>query len=449
MTIKKKKNREIFFSFETKDSLSKKFKTKFSFPHKYILEEDGDIFIFLHNFSEFSDLEKNYFMVLIGLKLFEFSKEFNYKINNLKNKNFLENISLGWNLGKYKFERFKSKKIIYKHKKNLDISNISKSLSEIIFLVRDLINTPANYLGPREIQDFAYNHLKEIVDSKKVFKNLMLKKKFPLIYAVGKGAEKRKQPIFSEFNWKNKTKGYKKKIYLVGKGVSFDTGGLNLKSGSGMILMKKDMGGAANCIGLSKLIIDQNINIDLTLLLCLVENSVSSKSMRPSDIIKSRSGLFVEIKDTDAEGRLIMADALSYASESKPDLIIDLATLTGASRVALGLEVPSFFCNDKSLSQKLIQASETCGDPLWELPLWKNYSSLLNSQHADLSNIGIGSFGGAITAALFLQKFVGKDVPWIHIDMMSWTSGSVFSSYQGGEAMAIRALSLFLKEISK
>ena len=171
--------------------------------------------------------------------------------------------------------------------------------------------------------------------------------------------------------------------------------------------------------------------------------------MRPSDIIKSRSGLFVEIKDTDAEGRLIMADALSYASESKPDLIIDLATLTGASRVALGLEVPSFFCNDKSLSQKLIQASETCGDPLWELPLWKNYASLLNSQHADLSNIGTGSFGGAITAALFLQKFVGKDTPWIHIDMMSWTHGSIFSSYQGGEAMAVRALCLFLKEISK
>ena len=388
-------------------------------------------------------------MILIGLKLFDFSKEFNYKIRNLKNKNFLENISLGWNLGGYKFEKFKSKKITHKNKKNLDVSKVSKSLSNIIFLIRDLINTPANYLGPQEIQNFANNHLKEIVDSKKVFKNSKLQKQFPLIHAVGKGAETRKQPIFSEFNWINKNKGPKKKIFLVGKGVSFDTGGLNLKSGPGMILMKKDMGGAANCIGLSKLIIEQNINIDLTLLLCLVENSVSSKSMRPSDIVKSRSGLFVEIKDTDAEGRLIMADALSYASELKPDLIIDLATLTGASRVALGLEVPSFFCNDKSLSQKLINASKACGDPLWELPLWKNYSSLLNSQHADLSNIGTGSFGGAITAALFLQNFVGKDIPWIHIDMMSWTNGSVFSSYQGGEAMAIRALGLFLKEISK
>ena len=449
MTIKKEKNRKIIFSFNTNDNISQRFKTKFSFPDKYFLEEDGNIYLFLHNLSEFSDLEKNYFMVLIGLKLFEITGEFNYKISNLKNKNFIENISLGWNLGGYKFDKFKSKKITFKRKKSLDVSKVSKSLSDIIFLVRDLINIPANYLGPQEIQNFANGHLKKLVDSSKVFKNLKLQQQFPMIYTVGKGAETKKQPIFSEFNWRNKKKGKKKKIFLIGKGVSFDTGGLNLKPGSGMVLMKKDMGGAANCIGLSKLIIEQNINIDLTLLLCLVENSVSSKSMRPSDIIKSRSGVFVEIKDTDAEGRLIMADALSYANEFKPDLIIDLATLTGASRVALGLEVPSFFCNEKSFSQKLIKASETCGDPLWELPLWKNYASLLNSQHADLSNIGTGSFGGAITAALFLQKFVGKDTPWIHIDMMSWTHGSIFSSYQGGEAMAVRALCLFLKEISK
>ena len=266
---------------------------------------------------------------------------------------------------------------------------------------------------------------------------------------MGKGADKTKQPILSEFNWKSKKRGKKKKVIVIGKGVSFDTGGLNLKLGSGMSLMKKDMGGAANCIGLSKLIIKEEINLDLTLLLCLVENSISSKSMRPSDIVKSRKGIFVEIKDTDAEGRLILADALSYASESKPDLIIDLATLTGASRVALGQEVPSFFCNDKLLSQKLINSSEAVGDPLWELPLWKNYSSLLKSQHADLSNISTGPFGGAITAALFLEEFVSKNIPWIHLDMMAWTNGSSFCSYQGGEAMGIRALRHFIKEISK
>ena len=316
-------------------------------------------------------------------------------------------------------------------------------------MVRDLINTPANLLGPKEINDIADDQLKKMVDSKKVYHSSVLKKQFPLIYEVGKGADKTKQPILSEFNWKSKKRGKKKKVIVIGKGVSFDTGGLNLKLGSGMSLMKKDMGGAANCIGLSKLIIKEEINLDLTLLLCLVENSISSKSMRPSDIVKSRKGIFVEIKDTDAEGRLILADALSYASESKPDLIIDLATLTGASRVALGQEVPSFFCNDKLLSQKLINSSEAVGDPLWELPLWKNYSSLLKSQHADLSNISTGPFGGAITAALFLEEFVSKNIPWIHLDMMAWTNGSSFCSYQGGEAMGIRALRHFIKEISK
>ena len=213
--------------------------------------------------------------------------------------------------------------------------------------------------------------------------------------------------------------------------------------------MKKDMGGAANCIGLSKLLIHEDTNVDLKLLLCLVENSVSSKSMRPSDIVKSRKGTFVEIKDTDAEGRLIMADALAYACEFNPDLIIDLATLTGASKSCFGTRGTKFFCNDKFISQKLIKSSEAVGDPLWELPLWKNYTSLLKSQHADISNISSGPFGGAITAALFLEEFVSKNIPWIHIDMMAWTNGNSFCSYQGGEAMGIRALSHFLKEISK
>ena len=210
--------------------------------------------------------------------------------------------------------------------------------------------------------------------------------------------------------------------------------------------MKKDMGGAANAIGLAKLVSDFDLDVDLRLLLCLVENSVSKKSMRPSDIIKSRSGSYVEIGDTDAEGRLILADAISYACENKPDLVIDMATLTGASRVAMGIEVPSFFSNDENLAMKLIELSKEIGDPLWQLPLWENYTSQLYSSHADFKNIGNSMFGGAITAALFLQKFV-KNTPWIHIDLMAWTRANKFSSYEGGEAMGIRVLLELIKKI--
>ena len=311
------------------------------------------------------------------------------------------------------------------------------------FFVRDLINTPANILGPKEIFNEAKKFLKKFALTNFVF-GKKLEKNFPLISAVGQGADDSKKPIFCEFKF-NKKKS-KKKVFLIGKGVSFDTGGLNIKTGSGMSLMKKDMGGAANCIGLAKLISDFNLDVDLRLLLCLVENSVSKKSIRPSDIIKSRNGSFVEIGDTDAEGRLILADAITYACEKNADLIIDMATLTGASRVAMGIDVPSFFCNDDDLAMKLIDLSQKTGDPLWQLPLWENYSSQLNSAHADFRNIGNSMFGGAITAALFLEKFI-KDVPWIHVDLMAWTRANKFCSYEGGEAMGIRALLELIKRI--
>ena len=210
--------------------------------------------------------------------------------------------------------------------------------------------------------------------------------------------------------------------------------------------MKKDMGGAANCIGLAKLIDSNNLNIDIRLLLCLVENSVSRESIRPSDIFKSRSGKYVEISDTDAEGRLIMADALTYASESGADLIIDMATLTGASRVALGTDVPSFFCNDDNLSNELLEASRDVGDPIWQLPLWENYENQLESNHADIKNIGNSGLGGAITAALFLRKFIKRNIPWIHVDLMAWSKPNKLSKYNGGEAMGIRALYTLIKK---
>ncbi len=415
------------------------------FPSNFIFKENESIYVCLHQIVHLNKLQKNFFLLQVGIKLINFCKKGKYYIKYFGDKNLEEiNLCLGWELGKYKFDKFK-----IKNRNKTDADLISKFESQtkkdkkVFFFVRDLINTPANFLGPDEIYNLGRAFLKMNFSSKKISGN-ELKKKFPLIHSVGKGASKEKKPIFCEI--KSKAKKSKKKIFIIGKGVSFDTGGLNLKTGSGMSLMKKDMGGAANCIGLCGLIKSSGINVDITLLLCLVENSVSRDSFRPSDIFKSRDGRFVEIGDTDAEGRLILADALTYASESKPDIIIDMATLTGASRVALGIEVPSFFCNNDELSMQLIKASQETGDPIWQLPLWENYSSQLTSNHADIKNIGNSVFGGAITAALFLKEFVKKEIPWIHIDLMAWSRPNKFSSYEGGEAMGIRALKRLIEK---
>ena len=432
----------IFFS---DDQVPKKFKdTSFEEFYSYsVLKTEEAILINLKKISNLNTLQKNHRLLLIGLAIRKFVKSGNFFIEYFGcKKTDIKNFFIGWHLAEYSFDKFKSKKKTKKNNAKIHFESSSeiKSISESFFYVRDLINTPANILGPKEIYNSAKKYLKKF-DMVNLKSGKSLENNFPLISAVGIGASANRQPIFCEF--KSKTK-YKKKIVLIGKGVSFDTGGLNIKTGTGMSLMKKDMGGAANCIGLAKLVSDVGIQKDLHLLLCLVENSISKNSMRPSDIVKSREGSFVEIGDTDAEGRLILADAITYASESKPDLIVDMATLTGASRVAMGLEVPSFFCNDDDLAMKLIDSSKKTGDPLWQLPLWDNYSNQLNSEHADFKNIGNSVFGGAITAALFLQKFV-KNTPWIHIDLMAWTRANKYSSYEGGEAMGIRALLDFFK----
>ncbi|MAY89747.1 MAG: leucyl aminopeptidase [Rickettsiales bacterium] len=420
------------------------------FPKDYISIIDGEIFIFLNDLSKFTQLEFNYNLIWVGTRIYGFCKSGKYVIKNLEDIPSNENLYLGWLLGSYNFEDYKSQKHL---KKRVYLDNFKDKKIEItaesIFLVRDLINIPANDLGPLDIQKFIKDNFKKFKLKIIEWKGKSLKKNFPLIYSVGRGAEKKKQPIFSEFHWSSKNKKKKKNIVLVGKGVCFDTGGLNIKTGNGMILMKKDMGGAANCIGLAKMLMKSNLDINLKVFLGLVENSVSSKSMRPSDIIKSRKKTFVEIRDTDAEGRLVLADALSFASELNPDLIIDMATLTGSSRVALGTEVPSFFSNNEQIANLLIRFSNETGDPLWQLPLWKNYLNLLESEHADTSNIGKGIYAGAITAALFLQKFVDSQIPWIHIDMMAWSSNKSLTSYYGGEAMSIRCLFELIKYISK
>ncbi len=411
-----------------------------------IFKTNDKVLINLTKISKLNILQKNYKLLLIGhaIKIHCKSGDFFVDFFGCDQSN-IKNFFLGWSLENYSFDKFKTKNknkkknAIIHHKFQKEINQIC----EAYFYTRDLINTPANILGPKEIFSSAKKFLKDF-NVTKLVTGKKLKKEFPLIYSVGQAADDNKQPIFCEF--KLKQRSAKKKIFIIGKGVSFDTGGLNIKTGAGMSLMKKDMGGAANCIGLAKLISNFDLDVDLRLLLCLVENSISKKAIRPSDIIKSREGSFVEIGDTDAEGRLILADALSYACEKKPDLIIDMATLTGASRVAMGTDVPSFFCNDDVIALKLIDLSNRTGDPLWQLPLWENYSNQLSSTHADFKNIGNSPFGGAITAALFLEKFV-KDVPWIHIDLMAWVRANKFCSYEGGEAMGIRALLELIKKI--
>ena len=454
MTIKKEIKKSVWLitdknNLPIKSTEYRKLINDKSFPNNFICEFEGKILVFLNFIKDFTKTEFNHNLIWVGTKLYKFCNDETYEIANPDAVNASHNIYLGWSLGHYNFENFKSK--VKKEKKN-KLLNIKKDQiidAECIKIVRDLINSPANVMGPNELNISAKKALSKYVNKNIVIEGKNLKKNFPLIYSVGRGAENDRRPIFSEFIWKPKTKKTKKNITLIGKGVCFDTGGLNLKLGSGMNLMKKDMGGAANCIGLSRMLIKQKIEINLRLLLPIVENSLSSKAFRPSDIIKSRSGIFVEIGDTDAEGRLILGDALSYASEKKTDLIIDMATLTGASRVALGTDVPSFFSNKKEISKKLIEFSEITGDPLWELPLWKNYESQLESHHADIKNIGNSSFGGAITAALFLQKFVNSDIPWVHIDLMAWNLNSKISSYYGGEAMGIRALFKLIEFLSK
>ena len=449
-SIKSKNKIEIIVYFEQKlvptnlKNICRNLKNN-DFGSKNLLRGSNEIKVFLTNFS-LDSLQMNFLLLLIGKRLYNFCDLGNYDLKINGGDEFEKsNIIFGWELEKYKFQKFKTTKKKYITKTLEPIPTEIKHKKDTYFFVRDLINLPANILGPNEIFYAAKKYLNQDYVCQKIT-GKKLEKTFPLISVVGRGASKKNQPIFASFVSKKKNK---KKIFIIGKGVSFDTGGLNLKTGVGMSLMKKDMGGAANAIGLAKLLSRKNLDAEVNLLLCMVENSVSDNAMRPSDIYKSRSGEFIEVGDTDAEGRLIMADALTYASEKNPDLIIDLATLTGASRVAMGLEVPSFFSNNIILSNLLNKASIETGDPLWQLPLWQNYNNQILSNHADYKNIGSSGFGGAITAALFLEKFIKKEIPWIHIDLMGWTKPNKYSKYEGGEAMGIIALSKLINNIFK
>jgi leucyl aminopeptidase len=350
--------------------------------------------------------------------------------------------SLGWGLATYCFDRYKSNgKPRPKLVLETDLEPEVRALFEAQCLVRDLVNTPTEDMGPVELADAVTRQADALEASSEVIVgDELLTRNFPAVHAVGRASSR--PPRLVELNWGEQGDPL---LILVGKGVCFDTGGLNLKTTAGMALMKKDMGGAAHALALARLVISQRLPVRLQLLIPAVENSVAGNSYRPGDVIATRKGLSVEIGNTDAEGRVILADALAYASEQSPDLIIDFATLTGAARVALGADLPPVFSNRIDVAQAIQQCGDEVEDPLWTMPLWQPYRKQIESTLADLNNSSKSSYGGCITAALFLESFVERETPWVHIDTFAWNEANRPGRPQGGEALGLRAVFRYLQ----
>ena len=354
--------------------------------------------------------------------------------------------ALAFALGAYRFARYRKdnaepRRLVIPA--GVDAADIVR-IADGVALARDLINTAANDLGPAELAGAARTlgtrygaAVTEIVG------DALLAKGFPLVHAVGAAATAGRAPRLVDLVW---GEAGNPKITIVGKGVCFDTGGLDIKPSSGMLLMKKDMGGAANALGLAHMIMDANLPIRLRVIIPAVENAISGAAFRPGDVFGSRKGLTVEIGNTDAEGRLVLADALTLAGEESPDLIVDLATLTGAARVALGPEVVPIYTADDVLAADLTRHGTAVADPVWRMPLWAPYASMLESKVADINNAGSSPFAGSITAALFLSRFVPEDACWLHADIFAWNPSTKPGKPEGGEAQAIRALYALLKE---
>ena len=345
---------------------------------------------------------------------------------------------LGWMLGSYRFNQYNGKSN-YNAKLVLPESVNQYAVereANATFLARDLINTPANDMGPEELERTIRNLGRKYKASVSVIKgDALLKKNFPMIHAVGRASDS--APRLVDLKWGN---AKDPKVTLVGKGVIFDSGGLNIKPGNSMALMKKDMGGAANTIALAQMIMDAKLPVRLRLLVPAVENAISGNAFRPGDVLPSRKGITVEIGNTDAEGRLILGDALALGDEEKPDLLVDMATLTGAARVALGPDLPPFYTDDNALADDLTAAAERTADPLWRMPLWQPYQKMLSSKVADINHITSGGFAGSVTAALFLSRFVENARSWVHFDIYGWTPTAKPWMPVGGEAQCIRAL---------
>ena len=346
--------------------------------------------------------------------------------------------SLGWLLGAYTFDRYRKNSSDQAELVLPEAVDKRKLLreAEAAFLARDLINTPTSDLGPDELESEIRRLAKQNAATVTCVKgDALIKKNFPMIHAVGRASSN--APRLIDLKWGNPKHP---KLTLVGKGVVFDTGGLNIKPGNSMALMKKDMGGAANTIALAKMVMEAKLPVRLRLLVPTVENAISGNAFRPGDILPSRKGISVEIGNTDAEGRLILADAMALADEEKPDLMIDMATLTGAARVALGPDLPPFYTHDEELAGKLAATSMKVQDPLWHMPLWEPYQKMLSSRVADVNHISAGGFAGSITAALFLSRFVEHASSWVHLDIFGWVPADKPWAKVGGEAQGIRAL---------
>ena len=351
--------------------------------------------------------------------------------------------ALGWLLAQHKFDQYKSKKDEPERGPRVLVTGEAARIDETVrlaeatALVRDLVNTPAADLGPAEIERAVVEEAKRCGGHVRVSKGNELGKGYPLIAAVGAAATEERAPRLIELEW---GKAGDPRIAIVGKGVCFDSGGLDLKSASGMRLMKKDMGGAAHALALTRLITLARLPVRLHLLIPAVENAVSGGAYRPGDIVKSRKGLFVEIDNTDAEGRLILADALTRAAEEEPELIIDFATLTGAARIALGPDLPAFFTNQDELAAKTEQSARDVEDPIWRMPLWEPYDEMLKSDVADFANAVNSPMAGCITAALFLKRFVSDGTKWAHLDTFAWRDTAKPGRPKGGDALGLRAV---------
>jgi len=352
--------------------------------------------------------------------------------------------TLAFALGRYRFGRYRKAEapdVRLVPPDGIDAAEIIR-MAEAATLARDLINTPSNDMGPAELAQAA----KEVATRfgarfDCIVGDDLLARNFPLIHAVGMASSR--APRLIELNWGDPAHP---KVTLVGKGVCFDTGGLDLKPSGGMLLMKKDMGGAANVLALARMVMDAKLKLRLRVLIPAVENAVAGNAFRPLDIFPSRKGLNVEIGNTDAEGRLILADALALADEEKPDLLIDMGTLTGAARVALGPDLPPFYTNDETLAQDVALCAIQENDPMWRMPLWPPYDSWLDSKVATITNAPSGGFAGSITCALFLQRFVEHAKSWLHFDIFGWTPSAKPARPEGGECQAARAVYRLLSQ---
>jgi leucyl aminopeptidase len=350
---------------------------------------------------------------------------------------------LGWALGTYAFGRFKKVEPVEARLAwpvSADRGEVLR-VATGVSLTRDLINRPANDLGPAELADAA----RELAERhgaafSVIVGDDLLEQNYPAVHAVGRASSR--PPRLIDIRWGDESHP---KVTLVGKGVVFDSGGLDLKPAGGMLTMKKDMGGSAQVLGLASIIMDAKLPVRLRVMVPAVENAVSGDAFRPLDVLQTRKGITIEVGNTDAEGRLILADALAEADSEKPEMILEYATLTGAARIALGTELPAMFSNDDRLANDVLEGGVEAGDPLWRMPLWKPYAAMLKSPVADTSSTGSGGFGGAITAALFLEKFVSRTTPWMHFDLMAWNLSSKPGRPEGGEAMGMRAAWAMLK----